>query len=277
MSDPKPEAGVVCGAEPSGRYRRPDRRVALVTGGGSGAGAAVARAYAALGVRVVVSDIDYTLAGAVAGEIRSGGGLALAHRCDVASQEQVTALMERAQREFGALTYLVNCAGPFLMDDPLDHWMRIVSSNLLGTMLMTHHAIQAMKERGGSIVNVASEMGLGFAAADQPAYAAAKAGIIRFTSALGFLKGEYGIRVNCIVPDWIGTEYRLAWLAELSPRMRAERAIPQTLTTPDEFAAAVVGLSLREGCSGRVLLCRCGQPLELVQQGDAGYGQLEPY
>lgn len=277
MSDASPEEPFASSSESSGLYRRPDRRVALVTGGGSGAGAAIARAYATLGVRVVVSDIDYALAGTVAGEIRSGGGLALAHRCDVANEEQVSALMERALREFGGLTYLINCAGPYLADDPLAHWIRIVSGNLLGTMLTTHHAIQAMRDRGGSIVNVAAEAGLGFGDEDQPAYAAAKAGIVRFTSALRFLKEEYGIRVNCIVPDWIGTEYRLAWIDSLSPEMRAARGIPQAVTSPEQFAAAVVDLSLREHCSGRVLLCRSGRPLELVAQGDPGYRQLEPY
>ncbi len=277
MSDSIPEDSLPGATEGPERYRRPDRRVALVTGGGSGAGAAVARAYAGLGVRVVVSDIDYALAGAVAAEIRSGGGLALAHRCDVASEEQVVAMLERAQREFGALTYLINCAGPYLADEPLAHWMRIVSANLLGTMLTTHHAIQAMKDRGGSIVNVAAAAGLGFGDEEQPAYAAAKAGIMRFTTSLGFLRDLHGIRVNCIVPDWIATEYRLGWLARLPEEVRAAKAVPAAPTTPEQFAAAVVDLSLREQYSGRVLLCRSGQPLEFVKHGDPGYRRLEPY
>jgi NAD(P)-dependent dehydrogenase (short-subunit alcohol dehydrogenase family) len=258
-------------------YRRADRRVALVTGGGSGAGAAIARAYAALGVRVVVSDIDYSLAGAIAGEIRAGGGQALAHRCDVASEEQVQTLLERATREFGAVTYVVNNAGPCLSGDPLDHWTRIVGANLHGTMLMTRHAIEAMKDRGGSIVNVAADAGLGFGAEDQPAYGAAKAGIMRFTAALRFLKARYGIRVNCIVPDWIATEYRLAWLQGLAPDDRAARGIPAAITTPAQFAAAVVELSQRENCAGRVVLCRSGRPLEFVEYGDPGFRQLEPF
>jgi NAD(P)-dependent dehydrogenase (short-subunit alcohol dehydrogenase family) len=275
MSDGNPIENAVTST--SGTYRRPDRRVALVTGGGSGAGAAIARAYAQLGVRVVVSDIDYALAGTVAGEIRNGGGQALAHRCDVASEEQVIALIERAQREFGALTYVVNNAGPDLADDPLEHWMRIVGANLLGTMLTTRHAIDAMRDRGGSIVNVAADSGLGFGTGEQPAYAAAKAGILRFTASLRSLHAEQGIRVNCIVPDWIATEYRLATLQELTPAQRLARRIPEQLTTPEQFAAAVVALSQRETCGGRVLLCRAGQPLQFVQYGDRGYSQVEAF
>jgi NAD(P)-dependent dehydrogenase (short-subunit alcohol dehydrogenase family) len=257
-------------------YRRPDRRVALVTGAGSGAGAAIARAYAALGARVVVSDIDFTLAGAVAGEIRAGGGIALAHRCDVASEEQVAGLVERAQREFGALSFVVNSAGPCLVGDPLDHWARIVATNLQGTMLMTRHAIEAMKGRGGSIVNIAADAGLGFGPGEQPAYGAAKAGVMRFTATLGFLR-DAGIRVNCIVPDFIGTEYRLACLEALDAAERTARGIPESITTPAQFAAAVVDLSQREQCAGRVVLCRSGRPLQLVEYGDPGFRQLEAF
>lgn len=258
-------------------YRRPDRRVALVTGAGSGAGAAIARAYAALGVRVVVSDIDYALAGAVAGEIRAAGGLALAHRCDVAAEEQVIALVGRAQREFGTLSYVINNAGPCLTDDPLEHWARILAANLQGTMLMTRHAVDAMKVRGGAIVNVAAGAGLGFGAQEQPAYGAAKAGVMRFSAGLRFLQPAHGIRVNCIVPDYIATEYRLACVGSMAAAERAARGIPEQLTTPEQFAGAVVALSEREDCAGRVVLCRSGQPLELVEYGDPGYSRLEAY
>jgi NAD(P)-dependent dehydrogenase (short-subunit alcohol dehydrogenase family) len=231
--------------------RRPDRRVALITGAGSGIGAALALAYARLGVRVVVSDIDYALAGAVAAQIRGAGGQALAHRCDVASEEQVVAVVQRALREFGGLQFVVNNAGPNLADDPLAHWTRLLNANLLGTLLITRHAIDAMRDRGGSIVNIAADAGLGFGHEEQPAYAAAKAGVMRFTSALGFLQQRHGIRVNCLVPD---------------------RGVP-----PEEFVSAVVELSLREACAGRVALCRAGRPVELVPHADPGYQALEPF
>src|SRR5690606_40543784 len=80
------------------RARLFERRVALVTGGGSGAGAAIARLCASMGASVMVADIDYALAGEVAAGIRGEGGMALAHRCDVAHEEQVVAMLDRTIR-----------------------------------------------------------------------------------------------------------------------------------------------------------------------------------
>lgn len=229
--------------------RRLDRRVALVTGGGSGAGAAIARLCAAMGANVVVADIDFALAGEVAAGIRGAGGGALAHRCDVAAEDQVSALVDRTTREFGGLDLVFNVAGPWLNGDPLAHWSRIVGANLLGTMHVTRQAIEVLKRRGGAIVNVAADSGLGFGAEDRPAYCAAKAGIVRLTAALCSLR-EQKIRVNCIAPD--------------------------VIEEVEDFAAAAIGLALREDCAGRVVLYRSGRVAELVEFGDPGYRQTQP-
>jgi NAD(P)-dependent dehydrogenase (short-subunit alcohol dehydrogenase family) len=226
--------------------RRLDRRVALVTGGGSGAGAAIARRCAKLGASVVVADIDYALAGEVASGIRANGGAALAHRCDVAHEDQVAALIDRATREFGGLDLVFNVAGPWLDDDPLNHWARIVSTNLLGTMHVTRLSIEMLKRRGGAVVNVAAASALGFGEEARPAWCAAKAGILRFTAALRSLQAQK-IRVNCIAPESIGS--------------------------PDEFAAAAVNLTFREDYAGRVFLYRAADRVEIVDYGDPGYRQ----
>ncbi len=173
--------------------RRLDRRVALVTGGGSGAGAAIARRCAALGASVVVADIDYALAGEVAAGIRAAGGAALAHRCDVAAEEQVARLIDRAMREFGGLDLVFNIAGPWLDDDPLEHWSRIVSANLLGTM----HVTRAGHRCAASDAVVPSSTWRRMRASasapdDRPAYCAAKAGIMRLTAALRSLQATQG-------------------------------------------------------------------------------------
>jgi meso-butanediol dehydrogenase / (S,S)-butanediol dehydrogenase / diacetyl reductase len=231
--------------------QRLDRRVALVTGGGSGAGAAIAKRCADLGAAVVVADIDFALAGEVAGRIRQDGGQALAHRCDVAMEDQVKNLVDRAVREFGGLDVVINNAGPWLPGDPLDHWARIVGANLLGTMQVTHAALEILKRRGGSVVNVAAGAGLGFGAEDRPAYVAAKAGIMRFTAAFKNLSESQGVRVNCIVPD--------------------------VISSTEEFAFAVLDLALREDCAGRVVLYRAGAAREAVEFGDPGYRRAEPF
>lgn len=227
--------------------RRLERRVALVTGGGSGAGAAIARHCASLGASVIVADIDYALAGEVAASIRGAGTAALAHRCDVAAEDQVVTMVDRAAREFGGLDLVFNVAGPWLNGDSLGYWSRIVGTNLLGTMHVTRHAIELLKRRGGAIVNVAADCGLGFGPEDRPAYVAAKAGVLRLTAALRSLQSEK-IRVNCIAPD--------------------------VISAPDEFAVAAVNLALRDDCAGRVALYRTGQAVQLVDYGDPGYRQV---
>ncbi|HXS31901.1 MAG TPA: SDR family NAD(P)-dependent oxidoreductase [Steroidobacteraceae bacterium] len=236
-------------AAAAGQTRRLERRIALVTGGGSGAGAAIARRCAGMGARVVVADIDFALAGEVAASIRGTGGVALAHRCDVASEEQVATLIDRVQREYGGLDLVFNVAGPWLNGDPLGHWSRIVGANLLGTMYVTRQAIEVLKRRGGAIVNVAADSGLGFGPEDRPAYCAAKAGIVRLTAALHYLR-EQKIRVNCIVPD--------------------------VIDAVDDFAAAALNLALREDCAGRVVLYRAGGVVEAVVYGDPGYRETQP-
>jgi NAD(P)-dependent dehydrogenase (short-subunit alcohol dehydrogenase family) len=228
--------------------RRLERRVALVTGGGSGAGSAIARRCASLGASVVIADIDYALAGEVAGSIRGAGTAALAHRCDVAAEDQVVALVDRAAREFGGLDLVFNVAGPWLDGDPLGYWSRIVSTNLLGTMHIIRHSIELLKRRGGAIVNVAADSGLGFGPEERPAYCAAKAGVVRLTAALRSLQ-EQKIRVNCIAPD--------------------------VISSPDDFAVAAVNLALREDCAGRVALYRTGKAVQLVDYGDPGYRQVQ--
>jgi NAD(P)-dependent dehydrogenase (short-subunit alcohol dehydrogenase family) len=232
-------------------WRRPDRRVALITGAGSGAGAAIARACAVDGFRVLVSDVDYVLAGDVAAELREHGGAALAHRCDVTSDEQVAGLIERALREFGALDVVVNNAGPRLGGDPLAHWSRILDANLRGTLGVTARAIEAMRERGGSIVNIAAAEGLGFGRSAQPAYAAAKAGVIRFTTAFEGLAAECGVRVNCIAPDRIDS--------------------------PEALAALALTVAQSVDLAGRVVLYRAGAAPELIATGDPGYRLTVPF
>lgn len=231
------------------RARLFERRVALVTGGGSGAGAAISRLCASLGASVMVADIDYALAGEVAAGIRASGSAALAHRCDVAQEEQVIALLDRTAREFGGLEYVFNVAGPWVDGDPMSYWSRIVNTNLVGTMNVTRHAIDILKRRGGAVVNVAAGEALGYGEGERPAWVAAKAGVLRLTSALRSLQSQK-IRVNCLAPDHIDC--------------------------PKAFAEAAIDLALREDYAGRVVLYHDAKRIEVVDFGDPGYRMAHP-
>jgi NAD(P)-dependent dehydrogenase (short-subunit alcohol dehydrogenase family) len=186
---------------------------ALVTGGGIGTGRAIALALAAAGAEVVVSDIDE--AGGRETAARCGDG-ARFFRADLSVPADVRRLVDAAQPAI-----LVNNAGggghipPHFPDASPEQWGATLDLNLRAPMLATQQALSVMRRAGGgAIVNVASTAGLGAGSAQSPEYAAAKAGLIRFTAALGAVDG---VRVNCIVPDWIATERVTAEERESDP------------------------------------------------------------
>jgi NAD(P)-dependent dehydrogenase (short-subunit alcohol dehydrogenase family) len=255
-------------------------RVALVTGaGGGGTGRAVAMRLAADGARVVVADLDGEGARGTVSRIEAGGGTAAPIRADVTVEPDVRAMVAFAQARFGGLDVVVNNAGgvpnPLYPDAPADHWGRTVAINLTAPMVVIQHALPALERRGGgAIVNISSVAGLGFGPHGAPEYAAAKAGLIRLTVVLGPLAERSGVRVNCVVPNWILTERVRAQLAELSPAERA--ALPDRMSTPEEIAAAVAHLVRDGALAGRVMICWHGESAGLVAAGDAGYARFEP-
>jgi NAD(P)-dependent dehydrogenase (short-subunit alcohol dehydrogenase family) len=125
-------------------------------------------------------------------------------------------------------------------------------------MLATQQALDALRAGGGAVVNIASTAGLGLAPYQSPEYGAAKAGLIRFTSTLSQLEG---VRVNCMVPDWIATDRAIAELAAMTAEERARAPTPVPM---DEIGDAVVDLVRDERLAGRVLLLRGGEPRRLL-------------
>ena len=185
-------------------------RVAIVTGGAAGAGATMVQRLADEGATVVVADVDD--ARRPRGRDRRRGGAASFVRTDVRVDGDVEHMVGFAEERHGGVDILVNNAGgwgptanyPFA--SPLQ-WGSTLDLNLRAPMLATQLVLEPMRRRGGgAVVNVASTGGVGLAPYESPEYGAAKAGLIRFTACMAYAREETGVRVNCVVPDWIATD-----------------------------------------------------------------------
>lgn len=253
-------------------------RVALVTGGaGAGSGAAISRRLAAEGAAVAVADVDVSRGEEVVREIASRGGRASFVRADVAVVADLRLLVERCERELGGLDVVVNNASAAVPEEPLERWEETLAVDLLAPVRLTRLAINAMRRRGGgAIVNIASTSALGHGRKHSPwpAYDVAKAGVIRLTTGLAALGAE-GIRVNCLVPDWISSPPVQAFFDSLTVEQRREHGAPHVLTSTEEIAEAVVRLLRDDELAGRVLVWWSGQEPHLIATDDPGYANLE--
>ena len=184
-------------------------RVAIVTGGGSGIGLAIAERLSAEDHAVAVFDRNAEAATAAAGKIAAAGGRALGLTVDVTDRAGIEAGVAEVRSRLGRPTVLVNSAGldgfdPFLKITP-EKWDRILAVNLTGTFNVCQAVVPDMlEERWGRIVNISSSS----AHSGQPLmthYVAAKAGVIGFTKALALELGPKGITVNTIPPGFIDT------------------------------------------------------------------------
>jgi 2-hydroxycyclohexanecarboxyl-CoA dehydrogenase len=222
---------------------RLEGRRALVTGGGRGIGAAIARRLAAEGAGVVIGDIDEASAGEVAGEIG-----ATAAGLDVTDPESANAVVA----EHGPFAILVNNAGVdefgfFAETDPA-MWQRVLAVNLVGVLACTRAVLPGMQEAGyGRIVNIASEAGR-VGSKGSAVYSAAKGGVIAFTKVIAREGARFGITANSIAPGPIETPLLMAALelGELGPKiietMKAGTQL-RRLGRPEEVAAAVAFLA----------------------------------
>jgi NAD(P)-dependent dehydrogenase (short-subunit alcohol dehydrogenase family) len=187
-------------------------KVAVVTGGGIGIGAATCRTLAAHGADVVVADKEPERTAALAEELRASGRRALGVVADLTTAEGMTALVDAALGEFGAVDILVNnlghhlsAAGPFEQSTE-EQWMALFDINLLHTLRATRAFLPGMLERGwGRVVNFSSVEGLR-AMPEAAVYTAMKGAIDSFTLSLGVEVAGRGVRVNCVAVDKTRTE-----------------------------------------------------------------------
>ncbi|HEV7641350.1 MAG TPA: SDR family NAD(P)-dependent oxidoreductase [Gaiellaceae bacterium] len=218
---------------------------ALVTGGGSGIGAAVARRLAADGAQVIVADLSPE---AVANEL---GAQAVV--LDVRDEEQVTPAM-------ADLDVLVNAAGigstTNAPETPLEVWENVFAVNARGTFLCCKHAIPGMTARGGgAIVNIASVAGL-IGLRNRAAYSATKGAVISLTRALAVDHVADGIRVNAVAPGTVDSPWVRRLVEDVGESLDALRARQPMgrLGTPEEIADAVAYLAAAEFVTGSILV-----------------------
>jgi NAD(P)-dependent dehydrogenase (short-subunit alcohol dehydrogenase family) len=181
-------------------------RVAVVTGGGGGIGAAVVDSLAGAGARVVVAEIDAARAAETVTRVAGTGGTASASVVDVRDPEAVASLRDEVHAQHGHVDVLVNNVGHYLRPTPFhrsspEHWQALHDVNLLHAFLVTRAFLPTMIERErGAIVNVSSVEALRGYPPD-PVYGAYKAALAHFTRCLALEVGRFGIRVNAIAPD----------------------------------------------------------------------------
>jgi 3-oxoacyl-[acyl-carrier protein] reductase len=215
-------------------------KVALVTGGGRGIGAATAQLFAKEGAKVAVSDLDEGPAQEIAGPL---GGLAIA--CDVSNRAQVESMVERTVKELGRLDVLVTCAGIirdnllFKMTD--EDWDAVIDTHLKGTFLCARAAQKHMVDnKYGKMVFLSSTSALGNRG--QANYSAAKAGLQGMARTLAIELGQYNVNVNTVAPGFVET--------------RMTRATAERMGVDYE--------AFKLGAASQIPLRRVGQPQDIA-------------
>ncbi len=185
-------------------------KAVIVTGGGTGIGAGIARAFSERGAKVLIASRNGEHLGPVARALREAGGTVESLTCDVRDPDQVEAMFDRAEAEFGRVDVMINNHGAsfYARAEELspNGFATIVAINLNGTFLCARAAARRWIERKqpGRIINMSSEAGI-YGAPGMCHYAAAKAGVQNLTRTLAMEWAPHGILVNCIAPGPIDT------------------------------------------------------------------------
>lgn len=214
-------------------------KVALVTGGGSGLGEAVARAFSAEGCRVASLDLNEGNAQRIAADLDGGEGGAVGLRCDVSDPASVAAAVDAALARWGRIDIAVNCAGfdvvKSVADLSVEEWDRILGVNLRGPFLVAKAVFPAMQTNGGGfIANVASTAAVR-AWGNAGAYHASKWGLVGFSRGLGVEGREHNIRVTTVIPGGMRTHWFDGFPAQGIPMPD-----PGKLQDPAAVASAIV-------------------------------------
>ena len=243
---------------------RLEGKVAIITGGGRGIGAAISSRFAVEGARVVIAQRDASVGSAHAEAINAAGGTAVCIPADVAEREQLEALVARTVEHYGPPDILVNNAGIFVASDPLeltpDEWQRCMSVDLEGVWWATRAVLPHMIDRGGAVINIASTHSYLIVPGCFP-YPVAKHALIGLTRALAAEYAARGVRINAIAPAYIDTEmvgrYFAAKDDPVAERARVNGLHPiGRMGRPEEIAGPALFLASDDASfvSGEVLM-----------------------
>jgi 3-oxoacyl-[acyl-carrier protein] reductase len=224
-------------------------KVAVVTGGSGGIGAAVCRQFAANGAKVAVNGRDEAKIGAVVGKIQADGAQVIGAATDVTDFAAIERMRKRVEEELGPVEVLAAFAasggpppGPTAQITE-EEWQSAIDGNLTSTFLTLKSFLPAMIERRrGSIVTMASSAGRVLTPAPT-AYAAAKAGVVMLSRQVASEVGEHGIRVNCLAPDSILTERIQRLMSEDQQKQWAAMFPLGRIGAPEDVALATLYLA----------------------------------
>jgi len=225
-------------------------KVAFVTGGGAGIGAATAKRLAEEGAVVVVCGRSEASLIDVVSEIRENGGTADYRVADVSDEKAFTGAIEAVAQEHGGLDVLVNNAAAFtwgaLPDMTTEDWHANFKTTVDGTFWGTRTAMQLMKGKGGSIVNIASICGV-FGTAWMSGYSAAKAAVINFSRAAASEGAADNIRCNVVIPGVVETPATAGMLSDENAKANTAKLIPmKRVGKPEELANAILFMASDE-------------------------------
>jgi 3-oxoacyl-[acyl-carrier protein] reductase len=222
-------------------------KIAVVTGGGNGIGAAACRAFAAQGAHVAVLDRDAAAAESVAGGIADRGGNATAHAIDVADRAAFHVAASEIAEAAGGIDILVNSAGATvrrMIPDMLpEDWDRVIAVNLTGAFNGIQAVLPHMRRRGGAIVNVASIAGQRISFGGTANYSASKAGLLGLTRHAAYELAPDGIRVNAVCPGPTATAFGGAIPSEETKAMRAQKIPLGRMCEPEDIADPILFLA----------------------------------